>query len=378
MTTPSLATCSPARLRALVEHHVRALHADPELATLLPPLMVWGPPGIGKSTVLRDVAEQEGIGFIDIRLAQREPVDLRGLPVPDGDQVRWLLSSDWPRDPASRGILLFDELTAADRTLQVAAYEILLDRRLGDSYRVPPGWLLAGAGNRAGDRAISTTLSSALANRFCHLELAPDLDGWVAWANTRGLDPIVAGFLRFRPGLFLEMSGALDRGWPSPRSWERVAHELALARRTGLDDGLLRLLLAGLVGSGPAEEILAFRELAEKFDAHAILSGKSAVTIPTRADQRYGLCASLAWHLWRMPDRDRALKIFLDIGVRLPADFATMALVDAVRDSDAERLLAVVSHPSYPLWVLNHGSVLERDIRTGKAPGARNAQRGGH
>ncbi len=367
---PVTAPCTPARLRALVAHHVGALRADPTRATRLPPLMVWGPPGVGKSSVLRSVAEDAGIGFLDIRLAQREPVDLRGLPVPDGDQVRWLLSSDWPRDPESRGILLFDELTAADRTLQVAAYELLLDRRLGDLYRVPPGWLLVGAGNRAGDRAVATTMSSALANRFCHLELAPDLDEWVAWANARGLDPLVAGFLRFRPELFLDLGGPLDRGWPSPRSWERVAHELTLAEETHLDDRLLRLLIAGLVGQGPAEELLAFRELVVRYDTPAILAGATDCAIPSRPDQRYGLCASLIWHLWRVPDTHTALGIFLEIGARLPSDFATMALVDAVRDADAQRLLMVLSHPAYARWVATHGAVLQRDVRPRTKGGA--------
>ncbi|GDX83888.1 ATPase [Deltaproteobacteria bacterium] len=339
---------------------MRAIHSEPTLALRLPPIMVWGPPGVGKSAVLREVAEEEGIGFIDIRLAQREPVDLRGLPVPDGDVVRWLLASEWPRDPASRGILLFDELTAADRSLQVAAYEILLDRRLGDLYRVPPGWLLLGAGNRASDRAVATSMSSALANRFCHLEITPDLEGWVAWANQRGLDPLVAGFLRFRPALFLEMSGALDRGWPSPRSWERVAHELAVARQTGLDDTLLRLVLGGLVGAGPAAELLAFREMTEQYDIVALLAGAPLTHLPERADQRYGLCTGLAWHLWRVQDRPRAIGAFLDIGRRLPADFATMALVDAVRDADTDRLLSVITHPQYAAWVAEHGSVLGR------------------
>ena len=359
--------CTPTHLRSIVGHHVRALAADPTLALRLPPIMVWGPPGVGKSAVLREVAEEEGIGFIDIRLAQREPVDLRGLPVPDGDVVRWLLSADWPRDPNSRGILLFDELTAADRSLQVAAYEILLDRRLGDLYRVPPGWLLMGAGNRAGDRAVATAMSSALANRFCHLDIEPDLDGWVAWANTRGLDPLVAGFLRFRPALFLDMTGPLDRGWPSPRSWERVAHELALARHTGMGASLLRLVLGGLVGAGPAEELIAFREMTEQIDAAAILAGAppegaTEWPIPDRADQRYGLCAGLSWHLWRMEDRPRAIGAFLEIGRRLPADFATMMLVDAVRDVDADRLLAMILHPAYAAWVGRHGSVLDRDL----------------
>jgi hypothetical protein len=103
----------------------------------LPPLMVWGAPGLGKSTIIRSLAQEYGVNFIDVRLAQREPVDIRGLPVPTGNGVEWQVSAEWPRDPESRGIILFDELTAADRSLQVAAYEFILDRRLGDLYKVP-------------------------------------------------------------------------------------------------------------------------------------------------------------------------------------------------------------------------------------------------
>ncbi|HBF91048.1 MAG TPA: hypothetical protein DDX09_07755, partial [Hyphomonas atlantica] len=120
--------------------------------------------------------------FIDIRLSQREPVDLRGLPVPDGDSVNWLISGEWPGDPESRGIILFDEITAADRSLQVAAYELILDRRLGNLYSLPDGWLVVAAGNRAEDRAVAQTFSSALANRFCHLDVEADLDSWCQWA----------------------------------------------------------------------------------------------------------------------------------------------------------------------------------------------------
>jgi len=160
---------TPAQAQQLLCHQVEQLASDPALAEQLPPLMLWGPPGVGKSSVVRQVAEQQNIDFIDIRLAQREPIDLRGLPVPDHERgvVDWLLAGEWPRDPNSRGILLFDELTAADRSLQVAAYELILDRRLGDLYRLPPGWLVVGAGNRSEDRAVAQIFSSALA-RISH------------------------------------------------------------------------------------------------------------------------------------------------------------------------------------------------------------------
>ena len=124
-------------LDRLVRHQLKQIFDHPEQSEMLPPLMIWGAPGIGKSSIIRNIAKELGIGFIDVRLAQREPVDIRGLPVPDQDSVKWLVSADWPRDPESRGIILFDELTAADRSLQVAAYEFILDRRLGGCIKSP-------------------------------------------------------------------------------------------------------------------------------------------------------------------------------------------------------------------------------------------------
>ena len=186
----------------IIRQQLQLLQANPALAHQLPPIMLWGAPGIGKSSIIKTLCDEAGIGFVDIRLSQREPVDLRGLPVPKDDHVDWLLSGEWPRDPHSLGIILFDEITAADRSLQVAAYELILDRRLGDLYQLPDGWLVIGAGNRAADRAVSTTFSSALANRFCHLNLSADLESWCAWANSQRIHPDVVAFLRYRPECF--------------------------------------------------------------------------------------------------------------------------------------------------------------------------------
>ena len=248
------------QVKEILHHQLQLLWEHPQLAAQLPPLMLWGAPGVGKSSVLRELCQQLGIGFVDVRLAQREPVDLRGLPVPEDDQVRWLLSSEWPRDKNSRGIILFDELTAADRTLQVAAYEFILDRRLGDLYQVPDGWLICAAGNRSEDRAVAMTLSSALANRFCHLELKPDLEQWIGWARSCALHHDVISFLRFRPQYFFNMDGNLERGWPSPRSWERVATLLTHGQNlSGASQGLM---IQGLVGQGAGIEFLAFRRWA--------------------------------------------------------------------------------------------------------------------
>ena len=351
------------QVQQLLQHQLEWLWAQPELACQIPPLMLWGAPGVGKSAVIRDLCKALGIGFIDVRLAQREPVDLRGLPVPDNDQVRWLLSSEWPRNPDSRGIILFDELTAADRTLQVAAYEFILDRRLGDLYRVPPGWLVCAAGNRSEDRAVAMTLSSALANRFCHLELAPDLAQWTTWAGQQGLHPDVRAFLRFRPQHFFDMQGNLERGWPSPRSWERVA--LALESPRPLPPELLALLIEGLVGPGPAIEFLAFRRMSQLLpDVPKMLDGSLPLSQPEAADARYALGTALAHHVFRGPPAERGTWIanFLQLGLLMSTDFAVMTMTDTLRQLQRPELAAcgalLFGSPLYEQWMARHGAGL--------------------
>jgi hypothetical protein len=358
----TLLSCSLEQVSELVRHHLHLLWRHPERACVVPPLMLWGPPGVGKSSIVRQICAEEGIGFIDIRLAQREPVDLRGLPVPRGDAVHWLLPAEWPRDADSKGILLFDELTAADRTLQVAAYELILDRRLGDLYRVPPGWYLLAAGNRSADRAVATTLSSALANRFCHLEVAADLEVWVRWAQNAGVHPDVTAFLRFRPECFLSLDGNLERGWPSPRSWERVG--LLFEHGSSLGADALRAALTGLVGHGAATEMLAFRSWSEKLtDVIGLFNGAAAIEIPSRADQRYALCSAVAWHLWRHHDRYRALHVLFDVGHRLPSDFAAMLMVDALNNRSPEEIASVTRHPRFGHWTQQHGAAFASRYR---------------
>ena len=363
-------TATLTQAQEILHHQLQLLWEVPGMAEQLPPIMLWGSPGVGKSTLIRELCRSLDIGFVDVRLAQREPVDLRGLPVPDGDEVRWLLSSEWPRDPDSKGIILFDELTAADRTLQVAAYELILDRRLGDLYQVPEGWLICAAGNRSEDRAVAMTLSSALANRFCHLELEPSLEGWTRWATRQDLSPEVVAFLRFRPQSFFSMQGNLERGWPSPRSWERVARLLRVNQ--SLSEDSLALMVHGLVGEGSGTEFLAFRRWAAELpDVPALLRGEVDFRNPERADQRHALCTALAHYLWKSSEKDQNLylKNFFRISMQLSSDFATMAMMDALdgpdEDSQLQRAEAIFGHPDFNAWSQLHGQVLARAQQSG-------------
>ena len=342
-----------------------------KISELIPPIMIWGPPGVGKSSVIRDVAKDLGVGYIDVRLAQREPIDIRGLPVPKEDGVHWHVSAEWPRDQDSKGIIIFDELTAADRTLQVAAYEFILDRRLGDLYTVPDGWYILGAGNRASDRAMATTMSSALANRFMHVEIEPDAEAWIKWALQRSIHPDVIGFLRFKPHLLFDMQGNLERGFPTPRAWERVSTMLHIAEQSGKND-VTPIAIEGLVGGGAGIEFNEYRKWSHEFQnvRKLMLNSEDGIEIPQRADQQYALCAAMVYYLWRSKDDAEQKKLldgFFNISLKLTSDFATMAIVDAMHGKDPEKAdyysKRLIEHRLYPEWQSKHGTVLKKRLQ---------------
>jgi hypothetical protein len=348
-------TCTIGQVKRIVCHHLHALWAEPSRARTLPPLMIWGPPGVGKSEVIYQVCAEEDIGFVDVRLAQREPVDIRGLPVPRDDGVHWLVSAEWPRE--GKGIIFFDELTASDRSLQVAAYEFILDRRLGDLYRVPDGWYLCAAGNRLEDRAVTLSMSSALANRFCHLEVEVDLEDWTRWAVSRGVHPTVVGFIRFQPQLLFSMQGNLQQGWPSPRTWERVGLELEQAEAVNLPEAELRVIVQGLVGPAAATEFFAYRSMANELpQVAAMLRGDVPLSIPARPDQRYALCTAAVHHVRRDP---ALLDGLLRLTLELSSDFAAMCLIDYLscggEAAVAGRAKEVFTRPLFEAWQKRHG-----------------------
>ena len=354
---------SVSSLESLFRHILDSLWSGKAAPDKLPPLMVWGAPGLGKSTVIRELAREYGVDFIDVRLAQREPVDIRGLPVPTDKGVEWRVSAEWPRDPKSKGIILFDELTAADRSLQVAAYEFILDRRLGDLYRVPDGWYICAAGNRVEDRAVATTMSSALANRFLHVELESHADDWLDWATKHEIHPSVSGFIRFRPEmLFNQQDENLERGWPSPRSWERVSTMMKVLPE---DEELLRRTVYGLIGNRAGVEFIAFHQTAVRMDVKAImLDASKELKIPEKADLRYALCAGAAYYLWRGKDaaESRALLDgFFRISLALSSDFAALLMMDALKSGESCKGGAkIYSHPQFKVWEKKHGKAFRQ------------------
>ena len=133
-------------LKDILRSSLEGIQSEESLSASLPPVMVWGAPGVGKSTIVKSLAKEMGLGFVDVRLAQMESIDIRGLPLPDKEKhcVQWLPSSIFPTDNEKGGIIFLDELSAAPKDVQVASYELILDRQLGggDIYKVPSKWYI--------------------------------------------------------------------------------------------------------------------------------------------------------------------------------------------------------------------------------------------
>ena len=359
-------TISMLELKKLIKCNLETLWSNDNYLTndldhhahMIPPIMIWGPPGLGKSTVVRELAQELNIGFIDVRLAQRDPVDMRGLPVPEKDRVKWLVSSEWPRDPDSKGIIMFDELTAADRTLQVASYEFILDRRLGDLYKVPKNWYIVAAGNRVEDKAVACNMSSALANRFLHVEVKAEVPSFIKWASCNNIHNSVINFIRYRPGkLFSQENEDLQRGWPSPRSWERVSTMVKIAEKNNAKD-ILDYALPGLIGEPTAAEFLTFLHtrfyMVENFDIKNKLLSQEDIPMPKKVDVLYACCGAIGYFI-EMEKDPKVLELLvtgcLKFALKLTGDFSMMLVTDVMKKLKVNNNLKIlISHPLYEEW----------------------------
>ncbi len=269
------------------------------------PVMLWGPPGVGKSQMVAQIAAAHGVPVIDIRLSQMEPSDLRGIPFRVEDRVDWAVPAILPDTGrhGPRGILFLDEITSAPPAVSAAAYQLILDRRLGE-YQVPDNWAIFAAGNRQGDRGVTYTMPAPLANRFSHFEVDVHLDDWVAWAYANGIDERVIAFLRFRPELLFDFDPAHNPvAFPSPRSWE-FAHRGLQKFEDHAE--LLQGTLQACVGPAAGIELHAFvNSLDQMPDLDAIIAGDE-VPVPREIDLQYAVAAALVGRAIRARGGDNA------------------------------------------------------------------------
>jgi MoxR-like ATPase len=312
------------------------------------PVMLWGPPGVGKSQIVAKIAARHGVPLIDIRLSQMEPTDLRGIPFRADDLVQWSIPAILPdvQRHGPSGILFLDEITSAPPSVSAAAYQLILDRRLGE-YRVPDGWVIFAAGNRQGDRGVTYAMPAPLANRFTHYEVEVNLDDWVDWANTQDIDPRVIAFLRFRPDLLFSFNPAHNPiAFPSPRSWEYAHRALQKFDRTEL----LSDALQACVGQAAGLELKTFVDNMKQMpDLDAIINGDLA-NVPEGIDLQYGVAAALVRRALKAGANGDAAPVYghiLRYAQRFPQREMGVMLVSDLHRAVGRPLFAV---PAFAEW----------------------------
>ncbi|BAS67879.1 AAA family ATPase [Bathymodiolus septemdierum thioautotrophic gill symbiont] len=313
------------------------------------PVMLWGVPGIGKSQIIAEVANTHKVNMIDIRLSQMEPSDLRGIPFKNGEQVDWAIPSLLPdaKRHGEKGILFLDEITSAAPTVSAAAYQLILDRRLGD-YIVPDGWVIFAAGNRQGDRGVTYSMPAPLANRFSHYTLEVNLDDWVAWAYQNNIDERIIGFLRYRPEHLFEFDPAHNPvAFPSPRTWEFTHRAL---QKFDNNLSLFRSTASACVGEVAGVEVATFIEhLADLPDLDAIVNGET-VSIPDAIDLQYAICSALVGRAISVKGADNAQVVWGNI-LNFAKDFPQKEL-GVMLVSDMQRAIGeqIFSLPEFADW----------------------------
>lgn len=323
------------------------------------PVMLWGPPGIGKSDLVHQLAEDTSRALIDVRISQLDSVDLRGVPnVRDGITV-WNPPEFLPRDENSTGILFLDEINHGSTSTMAAAYQLVLNRQLG-KYRLPAGWSIVAAGNRLQDRSIVNNMSAALRNRFIHIDVEVNLDDWCIWANRHGIDPNVIGFLRYRPTLLNEadLAGTDSKrsqevaqrlkdakAFATPRSWSFLSKLL----QVGIPGTVEHETYGSVVGEGAAAEFIAYLKYAAKMpNLDAIFVNPKSAPLPEEPATKYATVSGLAAKMTK-DNFDRGIT-YCD---RLDPEFGVMCVKDALT-----RLPDLAETQAFNEWALRNKNVL--------------------
>jgi MoxR-like ATPase len=342
---------------------------------------IWGPPGISKSAITQQVATGDGEAFIDVRLSQMDPTDLRGIPYPSADEdgVRWSAPIVLPQDldvdkvvsinaieatvkfrnpkgsnriyyvtdpqvtvkavdptltaeivsespdrfvvalkdaagvlvagevrytvkGEAHGILALEEFNSAPPSVQAAAYQLVLDRALGE-YEVPDGVMIVGMGNRDTDKGVTFKMPTPVMNRFVHIEMRSDFEDWQRWALNQRINPEVVGYLTaFKNKLFEFEPGSAARGFATPRSWSFVSE--ILNNNDDMPEMVALGLFTGAVGDASGIEFMEFRKIAADLpEAENILNG-TLQKMPKKVEVSlaYALTTTLCYELKERAD----------------------------------------------------------------------------
>ena len=330
----------------------------------MPSVMLWGPPGVGKSQAVRQIADriEEKTGKLvtvtDVRLMLFNPIDLRGIPTANEDKTLavWLKPKIFQMDPSESciNILFLDEISAAPQSVQSAAYQITLDRTVGE-HKLPDNCIVIAAGNRVTDRSVAYKMPKALANRMMHIEITSDFDSWHKWAATHGIHGKVLGFLMFRPDMLMKFDAASDElAFATPRSWEMVSNIL-----NDINDNVAEMfqMIAGIIGTGMAVEMRNWETVYKDLpDIEDIFHGKMP-HVPKGTDSLYALTAAMFEYARAHKNDMDLIANSIDYAEKMPPDFFVILIKDYLYiDKDYKKKLMTL--PAFVKWLNQKGHLL--------------------
>ncbi len=334
-----------------------------ESPKILPSVMLWGPPGVGKSQAVRQIAKDikretgKEVRVTDVRLLLFNPIDLRGIPTSNADKTLaiWLKPQIFQMDADENivNILFLDEISAAPQSVQAAAYQITLDRVVGE-HKLPDNCIVIAAGNRVTDKSVSFKMPKALANRLLHIEVQGSFTSWRNWAVGAGINPKVLGFLAFRPDrLYGFDSSNDDLAFATPRSWEMVSNIL-----NNVCDDVKEVysMIAGLVGNGTAIEFRSWCSIHNDLPSMEDIFDGKVFEIPKNSDSMYAVISGMSVYAKENKNDLARIGNSLRYARNFPADFVAILLrnYEDIEENYKETLLVL---PEYTELVGKRGSV---------------------
>lgn len=300
---------------------------------VLPSVMLWGPPGVGKSQAIRQIAKDikkktgKETKITDVRLLLFNPIDLRGIPTANADKTLaiWLKPQIFQMDPDENivNILFLDEISAAPQSVQAAAYQITLDRVVGE-HKLPDNCIIIAAGNRVTDKSVSFKMPKALANRLMHIEVEGSFESWLNWAVRSGINPKVIGFLSFRSDKLFGFDPKSDNlAFATPRSWEMVSN---LLNNVCDDVNTLYPLISGLIGTGLAIEFRSWCSTKFKLPSTEDIFMGRITKVPDSTDVLYAVVSSMTAYAKEHKDDTQLIGNSLNYASNFPADFISLLM----------------------------------------------------
>jgi hypothetical protein len=321
-------------------------------AKLVP--FLTGSPGIGKSSIVHQLANESGLEVIDMRLSQCDPTDLLGFPRIDNssDKASYAPMSTFPlsTDEVPQGkqgwLLFLDEFNSAPMAVQAAAYKLVLDRQVGQ-HKLHDKVAIVCAGNLDTDNAIVNRISTAMQSRLVHLQLEADHESWLKWAAKNGIDHRVISYIQWRPEHLHQFNpDHNDKTFPCARTWEFTSR---LIKQWDAIPHSKLPLLAGTISQGTAYEFFEFCQIFQDLPSiEQIVSNPTGIEVPEEPSIQFAITGAIGSSC--NADNIEPLMQFVE---RMPVEFQIITLRTAIgRDP------ALSQNPAVRKWIAKNAQEL--------------------